>query len=324
MSTIKPLVSIGLPTYNRAASLKRAVESALAQDFPNLELVISDNASTDETKSMCEEFCRQDSRVRYIVQPVNQGIMANFQTVLDESRGEFFMWLADDDWLDPDYVRECLAVLAKQPDCQLVCGRARYYENDNFRFEEDSINLIGEDRYGRVLAYFRQVTTNGTFYGLVRGHAVAGLKVQNKVGGDWLVMANLAFLGKIRTLESVHVNRSLGGVSQQGARTLLSVYGLPALFAKSPFSIVAFNVFREVAWKSPVYKPLGRRKRISLGAKSALSIIKRYRAIIWLEKLLELPQTIRQTINSLRSKLIIRTRVNRAVRKALGKRLQAK
>ena len=62
----KPLVSIGLPTYNRATSLGRAVESALTQDYRNIELIVSDNASTDETETLCAEFCRRDSRVRYL------------------------------------------------------------------------------------------------------------------------------------------------------------------------------------------------------------------------------------------------------------------
>ncbi len=69
----KPLVSIGIPTYNRASVLRRAVESALTQDHTNLELVISDNASTDETEAVCQEFCERDNRVRYIRQKTNRG-----------------------------------------------------------------------------------------------------------------------------------------------------------------------------------------------------------------------------------------------------------
>ena len=52
------LLSIGIPTFNRAETLKQAVESLLAQDYPNIELVISDNASTDDTERVCREFCR--------------------------------------------------------------------------------------------------------------------------------------------------------------------------------------------------------------------------------------------------------------------------
>src|SRR5229473_2324672 len=102
-----PLVTIGLPTYNRASELKRAVESVLAQDYSNLELVISDNASTDDTQLVCERFCAQDNRIRYIRQPTNRGAAANFHEVLQRAGGEFFMWLGDDDWLDSSYVAQC-------------------------------------------------------------------------------------------------------------------------------------------------------------------------------------------------------------------------
>src|SRR5260370_26665324 len=123
----EPLVTIGLPTFNRATKLKRAIETALGQSYQNLELVISDNASTDGTYELCEEFCRRDQRVKYIQQPSNLGAAANFRAVLNHAQDEFFMWLGDDDWLDLDYVFECIRVLKERPDHNLVCGRARYY-----------------------------------------------------------------------------------------------------------------------------------------------------------------------------------------------------
>ncbi len=77
------------------------MESVLAQENPNFELVISDNASTNGTQTVCEDFCRRDNRIRYLQQANNAGPAANFQAVLDAARGELFMWLADDDWLGP-------------------------------------------------------------------------------------------------------------------------------------------------------------------------------------------------------------------------------
>src|SRR5262245_14062805 len=96
----QPLVSIGLPTYNRASMLPRAIESVLAQTHANIELVLSDNASTDETETICREAQARDPRINYIRQAVNIGLIANFKFVLREARGAFFMWLSDDDWLE--------------------------------------------------------------------------------------------------------------------------------------------------------------------------------------------------------------------------------
>src|SRR5713226_3275180 len=92
------LVSIGLPTHNRSASLRRAIASALAQDYRPIELIVSDNGSTDETETICRAAAEHDSRIKYLRQPENRGAAANFQAVLDHARGDFFLWLADDDW----------------------------------------------------------------------------------------------------------------------------------------------------------------------------------------------------------------------------------
>jgi glycosyltransferase involved in cell wall biosynthesis len=72
------LVSIGIPTYNRAELLKRAIESALNQDYKNIEVIISDNASTDDTESICQFYCNQDARLKYVRHSQNRGPGANF------------------------------------------------------------------------------------------------------------------------------------------------------------------------------------------------------------------------------------------------------
>src|SRR5438552_18501845 len=84
----KPLISIGLPTYNRSATLAKAIESVLSQDYRNIELLISDNASTDDTEAICLKVARQDKRVKYLRQQTNQGPVANFREVLRRSGGD--------------------------------------------------------------------------------------------------------------------------------------------------------------------------------------------------------------------------------------------
>ena len=111
MSEKAPLVSIGIPTYNRERLIGRAIESALHQDYPNIEIVISDNASTDATPEICRRYAQEQPNVRYVQQSRNLGATRNFDAVLQQSSGQFFMWLGDDDWLDPNYVRLALARL---------------------------------------------------------------------------------------------------------------------------------------------------------------------------------------------------------------------
>src|SRR5713101_5512568 len=131
----KPLVSIGIPTYNRSLSLERAVESALGQDYDKLEIVISDNASTDETGDVCVQLCKRDARIRYIRQPKNLGMTENFRQALAASRGAFFMWLSDDDWLGPSYISDCMHFLTNNEDYVLVCGTDKYYKHGQCIYE---------------------------------------------------------------------------------------------------------------------------------------------------------------------------------------------
>lgn len=256
MAESEPLVSIGLPTYNRVSCLEQAIESVLAQTYSRLELVVSDNASTDATASLCEAFCARDTRVRYVRQETNLGATENFRSVLRRAQGPFFMWLGDDDWLDPDYIAECMTILRQQPDHALVCGQARYFEADVPTQTGVLMNLNHDSEKQRVLAYYQQVEDNGTFYGVMRRDCLAQVPLRNALGSDWLVVAALAFQGKVRTLETVCINRRLGGATRDFERTA-AVLGVPNSAVtgyRSFYARIAATVFQDIAWGSPVYR----------------------------------------------------------------------
>ncbi len=109
------LVSVGLPVYNGARFLPRALDSLLAQDWSALEILVSDNGSTDDTVAIAEAFARRDSRVCVMRSPVNQGVEKNFARVLGAARGGYFMWAACDDWWGPTFVPRLVAALERTP-----------------------------------------------------------------------------------------------------------------------------------------------------------------------------------------------------------------
>lgn len=113
--TAAPLVSIGLPVRNGEAGILRALQSLTAQTWPNLEIVVSDNASTDGTVALVQQVVARDPRVRLICQERDIGMMANFHAVAAEARGDYFLWAAHDDTRDADYVRVLMAAMATQP-----------------------------------------------------------------------------------------------------------------------------------------------------------------------------------------------------------------
>ncbi|MGH2959533.1 MAG: glycosyltransferase family 2 protein [Solirubrobacterales bacterium] len=105
-----PLVSVCLPTYNYAQFLPRAVESVLAQSFTDFELLVYDDASTDDTIAVMQPYL-EDPRVKFVVQEENQGLFANFNQSAAGARGKYIKYLCADDFLDPDFLTTTVPML---------------------------------------------------------------------------------------------------------------------------------------------------------------------------------------------------------------------
>lgn len=113
------LVSILIPTYNRAALLKRAVESALKQNYGNIEIVISDNCSSDDTEEIISKF--SDDRIRYFANQKNIGPILNWRLSLKRAMGGLSIILCDDDFfLDEQYIEKAVKLFIKYPSMNLV------------------------------------------------------------------------------------------------------------------------------------------------------------------------------------------------------------
>src|SRR5262249_44963466 len=115
-----PLVSIGLPVYNGERFLGTCLDSLLAQTYANLEIVISDNASTDGTPALCEEYAARDPRIRFVRSDRNRGAAWNHNQVASMARGVYFRWCGADDALDPRFIEACVATLESQRDAVLA------------------------------------------------------------------------------------------------------------------------------------------------------------------------------------------------------------
>lgn len=208
-----PLVTIGIPTFNRAGHLRRAVASCRAQTYQRLEIVISDNASSDETAALCDTWARLDGRIRVIRQTRNLGREPNFAAVLNAASGTLFMWLSDDDWLDPDYVETCAKRLIADPGCALAGGIALYHTPAGPPEPDTAISLRHPDPARRVAAYFATVTRNGQHYGIMRRADVHLAEYPITLSGDWYFVAQIAALGTMMQMPEVNVHRSAGGDS---------------------------------------------------------------------------------------------------------------
>lgn len=246
----QPLVTIGMPTYNRPAELGRAVGSALAQTHERLEVLISDNASPDPAVAkLTESLAASDARVRAVRQFENIGHARNYQWVLEAARGEYFMWLADDDWLDPQYVSRCLDVLTSASDAIAVCGLGRYYHDGVHLVDERPITLASSRPAARLLRYFSRVNLNGPMFGLARRGDLLSIGFPPVIGGDWLLIAALAARGRVYTLGDVHIHRSLDGLGGDASR-LADSFGLQGMAARYPHVEIARRVWRAISFGS--------------------------------------------------------------------------
>jgi glycosyltransferase involved in cell wall biosynthesis len=258
-----PKVTVGIPTYNRAPLLLRAIESVLRQSHRNVEVFVSDNASSDGTDRACQAL--SDPRLRYVRQPANRGPTANFNAALAGATGEYFMWLSDDDWLDPDYVARCLEVLLRNPTVAVAAGRCKLYGADGaFIGLDEPTNITQADPYARLLAYYATVGLNPVFYGLMRTAQIRKIGMRNMLANDWLAMALMTLHGALVTVETTHVHRVLGGTSKSFER-IIEICGLPRYQRYMPQVTCAINIaaplLAPATWPRPA--PARDRRRLA-------------------------------------------------------------
>ncbi len=210
----KPLVTIGLPTYNRPDGLQKCLEAITKQTYSELEIIISNNCSTDErVQPIIDAFVAADHRATVIRQPVNIGLEENFNAVFAASSANYFLWMSDDDYFDPDYVEKCVSFLEENEAYVLCSGVAKYYSGNRYLFAEKMFLVNQKTAFYRLFTYFAKVEKNGNFYGVIRNRLFLEKPIKPHIGCDWSFMGKLAILGKLSFLDSVYYHRSIEGNS---------------------------------------------------------------------------------------------------------------
>lgn len=113
-------IFIGMPVYNGARFISDAIESVRKQTFTDWTLLISDNASEDDTERICKQFCDRDKRITYYRHDKNIDAAANFKFLLDKSDSEYFAWFAADDVWHTDFLKSCISILDNNKNCGMA------------------------------------------------------------------------------------------------------------------------------------------------------------------------------------------------------------
>jgi glycosyltransferase involved in cell wall biosynthesis len=196
----RPLVTIGMPTRNGARFIARSIESLLAQDYPNWQLVISDNASTDETESIARSYAAGDDRIRYDRSPTNIGVAANFNRVLGLAEGRYFMWAADHDLWAPSLISTCVTALEARPEAVLAYPGSLLIDEQDAVIEEmdDQIELDQASALARYKRLIWRLNVCNMIYGVARRDALLATSGFAEVhSADHAVLAALVLQGPV-------------------------------------------------------------------------------------------------------------------------------
>lgn len=153
------LVTIFIPTYNRAAWLGQAIASAVAQNYGAIEILICDNASTDQTPTICHEWAAADSRVRLIRHSRNLGMIGNWrQAFVEHARGKWIVILSDDDYFcDPSYIERAARHFVDDR-IGLIYADGEFLDEPSGAMEKLSLPALGKINGRQTFATFRRET----------------------------------------------------------------------------------------------------------------------------------------------------------------------
>jgi glycosyltransferase involved in cell wall biosynthesis len=250
MPADRPLVSIGLPVRNGAQRILPVIESVLRQDYQDIELVISDNASTDDTDEVCRSLAKGDPRITYHRQPTNVGLLNNFVATMQLAKGKFFRWIGDSDTLEPSYISRCLEAFAADDRRILATTQIAYVEADGTvrTAEYRGTDLSSHDpvvRFREILRLLNQsFLTIDPLYGLMRREPVAAMPRVNMYGEDQLLATRLALAGPWGHVPEVLASRARDDrePSHEVARKL----GIPGWQVRTAQALLCRNVLRHL------------------------------------------------------------------------------
>jgi glycosyltransferase involved in cell wall biosynthesis len=194
-----PLVSIGVPVYNGERLLRRTLESLLAQTYTHIEIIISDNASTDTTAAIAREFVERDPRVRYVRNETNIGAIPNFLETLALASGTYFTWTAADDVRPPQAIEACVRALESSPAAVMAHGPIEIElprQNDWTRID-NCVDMSGARPSSRVRVFTGEVVHVALMFGVHRRDVLQTIRYGNHVAGDYFVCLQMSQRGPI-------------------------------------------------------------------------------------------------------------------------------
>ena len=218
----QPLVSIGIPTFNRPKGLRNTIENFIAQDYQNIEIIISDNFSDNpEVELLCREYTTKDKRIKYFRQNSNIGMYRNFEFVMHEAKGKYFAWASDDDEWNEEFISKCIKPLEVNEEIVLCAPYCRVFDQGEeiikFKPDFDTVGLGKMQRMRKVAFYIKK--SHGALMGLYRAEIIKKISVKPYLDSDGLILLQLSQYGTFFKLDE-HLITTYDSTNNEEAQSL--------------------------------------------------------------------------------------------------------
>jgi len=229
-------ISIGLPVYNGERFLRSKLDSIIQQTHINFELIISDNASNDETENICKEYVNKDNRIIYYRQEKNFGVTWNFEFVLEKSNGEYFMWTGVDDILLPKFIEKNIKNLKNDKKCVASISKINSYQPNDENIQINKKDIEYSEMIKNIRNYVRPRTISpitGDFqtkariylkksscqviYSVFKSDVIKkSIISESFLGNDWAIFLNVLKYGNLAVINEVLMYEYERGISGKG------------------------------------------------------------------------------------------------------------
>ena len=261
-----PRVSVGMPVYNGEEYLERALDSLLAQEFDDFELIISDNGSTDRTEEICRRYAERDPRIRYHRVEENQGASWNFNRAFELARGEYFRWACHDDTVEPTHLKRCVEVLDNAPPSVVLAYSRTILVNEEdvpVWTSDENLDTEGMPPHERLRAIAKHLRYSNCLYGLVRRDVMERTSLIGPYeSSDYVLIVQLGLLGEFVEIPAYLFRRRIhSGMSRQANRSAQSVAEWFAASRARVPKLAQIRLLREYA-RAVFQAPMGPIERV--------------------------------------------------------------
>lgn len=219
----EPLVTIGVPVYNGEKYLSQAIDSILAQDYLNIEIIIIDDCSQDESSNICQKYASLEPRITFLKSPTNAGMFANYRKILQIANGTYFTWVAQDDVIAPNCISTIIKYMEMNNDVVLCTSSVHIISTEDFdsSYDYNFIEISDPNNWVDSRAIFFSLPYTKlqfALYGIYQTNKIKNIPFGERVffgkrffaDVENIFLANVCHYGKIVSLSPVL--RSIAGI----------------------------------------------------------------------------------------------------------------